>query len=367
MRFGDAFEVNPRVTLKKDRHYPFVEMSELTPGVRSVVPSQRRSFQGGGSRFEVGDTLMARITPSLENGKIARYLATGPECVGHGSTEFIVIRGRSGVSDTGFAYYVTLSDSVRTSAIAQMSGTSGRQRVPVEALKALPVAVPGLAEQRTIARVLGALDDRIESNRRMNETLAAMARALFKSWFVDFDPVRAKMAGRDTGLPPEIADLFPSRLVDSELGPIPQGWTIAPLPEIISVNPMRSLPKGTIAPYLDMKKMPTRGHMPGIVGMRQAGSGARFVNGDTLVARITPCLENGKTAYVDFLEDGETAWGSTEFIVLKSRSPVPDEFSYCLARTPSFRDFAIKRMEGTSGRQRVPVSALSRFGCAAGE
>ena len=224
MRFGDAFEVNPRVTLKKDRHYPFVEMSELTPGVRSVVPSQGRSFRGGGSRFEVGDTLMARITPCLENGKIARYLATGSECVGHGSTEFIVIRGRPGVSDTGFAYYVTLSDSVRTSAIAQMSGTSGRQRVPVEALKALRVAVPGLAEQRTVARVLGALDDRIELNRRMNETLEAMARALFKSWFVDFDPVRAKMAGRDPGLPPDIADLFPDRLVDSELGKIPAAW-----------------------------------------------------------------------------------------------------------------------------------------------
>jgi len=86
-----------------------------------------------------------------------------------------------------------------------------------------------VGEQRAIAHVLGALDDKIELNRRMNETLEAMARALFKSWFVDFDPVRAKMEGRDTGLPDDIADLFPDRLVDSEMGEIPKGWQVVPL------------------------------------------------------------------------------------------------------------------------------------------
>ena len=89
--------------------------------------------------------------------------------------------------------------------------------------------LPPVSEQRAIARVLGALDDRIELNRRMSETLEAMARALFQSWFVDFDPVRARMDGRDTGLPKEIADLFPDRLVDSRLGRIPEGWTISTL------------------------------------------------------------------------------------------------------------------------------------------
>jgi len=87
-----------------------------------------------------------------------------------------------------------------------------------------PVRIPPPTEQRAIAHVLGTLDDKIELNRCMSQTLEEMARALFKSWFVDFDPVRAKMEGRDTGLPPDIADLFPSRLVDSELGQIPKGW-----------------------------------------------------------------------------------------------------------------------------------------------
>ena len=87
----------------------------------------------------------------------------------------------------------------------------------------------------------------------------------------------------------------------------------------------------------------------------------RFTNGDTLVARITPCLENGKTAFVDFLGDDEVGWGSTEYIVLKPKSPIPDELAYCLARSPRFREFAVRNMSGTSGRQRVPATALSGY------
>ena len=87
----------------------------------------------------------------------------------------------------------------------------------------------------------------------------------------------------------------------------------------------------------------------------------RFTNGDTLVARITPCLGNGKTAYVDFLEDGEIGWGSTEYIVLNSKHPLPSEFAYLLARSARFREFAVQNMSGTSGRQRVPAGALSEF------
>jgi type I restriction enzyme S subunit len=96
----------------------------------------------------------------------------------------------------------------------------------------MPLQLPALSEQKAIAAILGALDDKIELNRRMNETLEAMARALFKSWFVDFDPVRAKAEGRDLGFPKPIADLFPTRLVDSELGEIPEGWYVKSLDEV---------------------------------------------------------------------------------------------------------------------------------------
>ena len=129
---------------------------------------------------------MARITPCLENGKIARYDAPEAKSKAHGSTEFIVIRGRPNVSDSDFAYCLTQWEEVRNYAISQMTGTSGRQRVPVDSLDHLTVPLPPLPEQRAIAHILGTLDDKIELNRRMNETLEEMARALFKSWFVDF-------------------------------------------------------------------------------------------------------------------------------------------------------------------------------------
>ena len=146
--------------------------------------------------------------------------------------------------------------------------------------------------------------------------------------------------------------LFPDRLVDSEMGAIPEGWVVSRLTEMVDINPKRSLRRGQIAPYLPMANMPTRGHVPDSVDVRPFGSGMRFANGDTLVARITPCLENGKTAYVDFLPDNEVGWGSTEYIVLRPQLPLPNQFAYCLARSAGFREFAIQNMSGTSGRQR---------------
>ncbi|MYG64789.1 MAG: restriction endonuclease subunit S, partial [Synechococcus sp. SB0675_bin_7] len=172
--------------------YPYVDMSSLNPGYRSVSASTERTFHGNGSRFMDGDTLMARITPCLENGKTARYCANDRNTAAHGSTEFIVIRGRPGISDSSFAFYMTRSATVRNFAINQMTGTSGRQRVPTESLAHLTVRIPPLPEQKAIAHILGTLDDKIELNRKTNETLEAMGAALFKSWFVDFDPVRAK-------------------------------------------------------------------------------------------------------------------------------------------------------------------------------
>ena len=167
--------------------------------------------------------------------------------------------------------------------------------------------------------------------------------------------------GWDEGAVETLDRLFPDSFEDLKLGEIPKGWRAAPLPDLFDVNPTRALRKGVEAPYLDMANMPTRGHSPDDVVDRAFGSGMRFMNGDTLVARITPCLENGKTAFVDFLEAGQVGWGSTEYIVLRPKPPLPDEFAYCLARATEFRDFAIQSMTGSSGRQRVPAESLSHF------
>jgi type I restriction enzyme, S subunit len=128
-------------------------------------------------------------------------------------------------------------------------------------IRSFPLAIPPVSEQRAIAHILGTLDDKIELNRRMNETLEAMARALFKSWFVDFDPVRAKAEGRDPGLPKPLADLFPARLVDSELGEIPEGWEVCGLGQCLALlkdgshNPPSRVPNGIpfIAGATDVK------------------------------------------------------------------------------------------------------------------
>ena len=137
--------------------------------------------------------------------------------------------------DTRWAYYELLTQDING-----MDSGSAIPSTSREDFYGLPVQVPPLSEQRAIAHILGTLDDKIELNRRMNETLEAMARALFKSWFVDFDPVRAKMEGRDTGLPKHLADLFPDRLVDSEFGKIPEGWEVRPLGDLVETVKGRS-------------------------------------------------------------------------------------------------------------------------------
>ena len=229
------------------------------------------------------------------------------------------------------------------------------------AAHAREVRVPEEQDQRAIARVLGALDDRIELNRLMSATLEEMARALFRSWFVDFDPVRAKAEGRPSGLPPALDALFPASSEASELGEIPAGWEVKTLGDVIDVNPKRSIRRGDVATHVEMAALPTSGPQVAAWTQRAFTSGSRFIRGDTLLARITPSLENGKTAFVDFLEEGETAWGSTEFIVLRPKEPWPPEMAYVMAREPDFREHAIVNMTGTSGRQRVPADAVSAY------
>ncbi|MBW2595052.1 MAG: restriction endonuclease subunit S [Deltaproteobacteria bacterium] len=235
--FTEAVEVNPKVILIKDQEYPFVDMKAIDPSWQNASESEYRVFKSGGARFMPYDTLMARITPCLENGKIARFVPkVDNDEPAFGSTEFIVIRGRKGVTENKFAYYLIKWQEFRSFAISQMTGSSGRQRVPADSLAGFSVPIPELSEQRVIAHILGSLDDKIELNRRMNETLEAMARAIFKSWFVDFDPVRIRRGDpvwsptkrADTQvcpyMTPEILNLFPDSFEDSELGEIPKGW-----------------------------------------------------------------------------------------------------------------------------------------------
>ena len=200
-------------------------------------------------------------------------------------------------------------------------------------LKQMWIVVPPLSEQRAIAHILGTLDDKIEQNRRMNETLEVMARALFKSWFVDFDPVRAKMEGRDHGLPQHIADLFPDRLVESEVGEIPEGWTIEILHGVASVNPesWSAKHRPEELAYVDLANTKW-GYIENVdtLSWHEAPSRARRVlrKRDTIVATVRP--GNGSFALID--EDGLT--GSTAFAVLRPQKAVDRELVWCAATSP---------------------------------
>lgn len=273
----------------------------------------------------------------------------------------IALRGKSKVLDNTFLKFLMQSVFVQSQLASRASGTTV-SGIKQSELRKIDLSFPPFHEQQAIACILGSLDEKIELNRQRNRTLEVMARAFFQSWFVDFDPVRVKAEGRKpVGMSKELATLFPDSFVASEVGDIPKEWRWRPLPEVCEVNPTRSLSKGTVAPYLDMANMPTQGPSPEAWVMREMGSGMKFINGDTLVARITPCLENGKTALVDFLDEGQVGWGSTEYIVLRPKGAIPPVFAYLLARTEDFRSFAIQQMTGSSGRQRVPADSLSKY------
>lgn len=266
-------------------------------------------------------------------------------------------------TEEDYVYYVSRLPEFRTFAIQQMNGTSGRQRVNWQSLQDFEVAELTNGDRCAVGLTLGALDDKVELNRRTNETLEVMARAIFTDWFSDFGPTRAKVEGRAPYLAPELWALFPD-CIDDETG-LPEGWRPCAAADLINFNPAERLTKGDRAPYIDMAALPTRGPNADPPVQREFSSGMKFRNGDTLFARITPCLENGKTAFVQGLSDGDVAWGSTEFIVMRSRPPVPPPFSYLLARDEEFRGHAIRSMTGTSGRQRARTEALELFPMAA--
>ena len=364
MSFSEALQINPTVRLDRGSIYPYVDMASVNADSRNAGSVEEREFRGSGSKFQSGDTLMARITPCLENGKIARYQATRNQQMAHGSTEFIVIRGRENVTDNDFAYYLTRWNGVRNYAIGQMTGTSGRQRVPVDSLDHLTVEIPPLDEQHTIAHVLGTLDDKIELNHRMNETLEAMARALFKSWFVDFVPVRAKIEGRWRpgeslpGLPADLYDLFPDRLVDSELGEIPEGWAVKELGELVQVVKGRSYRSSDLRDSkvaLVTLKSVKRGGGYSPDGLKEyAGSyhPAQVVEvGDIVVAQtdVTQAAEViGRTALVEGSQNYQTLVASLDLLVIQPKPPQTKTYLYRLLQSHAFLNHALAHVNGTT-------------------
>ena len=187
MRAADFIEFNPRMSIKKGTIATKVAMDKLQPFTKKIPDTEKAPFSGG-SKFRNGDTIMARITPCLENGKTAFVDILGEDEIAFGSTEFIVMRAKEGVSDPQFIYYLATSPSFRNIAIKSMVGSSGRQRVQQTVLDELVLSVLPLEEQKKISSLLCVLDQKIALNNEINDNLQQQAAAIFRSWFVDYAP-----------------------------------------------------------------------------------------------------------------------------------------------------------------------------------
>lgn len=326
---SDFVEINPKVKLKKGMAFSFVSMDALEPFYKFVVPKEEKESTSSGSKFCENDVLFARITPCLENGKISVVKGL-KDNVGFGSTEFIVLRGKQDILDSDYLYYLCTEQNFRDRAIKLMVGTSGRQRVDIGEFAKINVKIPCLQTQRVISNILASLDEKIELNRRINETLEQMAMELYKHLFVNSND--------------EDTDYLK-------------------LSDIIEINPSIFIKKESIITFVDMKILPVDCMSVQIddVKKKSFNSGSKFMKDDVLFARITPCLENGKTAFVNFLDDTECGFGSTEFIVLRAKNDCCPQYVYCLSRDEHFRQYAMKSMVGTSGRQRVQTSSISDY------
>ncbi|MFI8390683.1 restriction endonuclease subunit S [Streptomyces sp. NPDC085540] len=274
------------------------------------------------SALQVDDIL---FTIAGTIGRVAQV--TAAVTPGNTNQAVAVIRPDSRIVEPRFVLYC-LRDKRRVQKAQSRVVQSVQANLSLSELRAVEIPLPSLQEQRAITSILGALDDKIAVNERIASTYEQLLQYRFTA----------------LGLADE-----------------PREERAVAVTELVTFNPKRSVPTSESPVYVDMAALQTgRAGIP-VWTRRAPKSGPRFMNGDTLLARITPCLENGKTGYVDFMEDDEVGLGSTEFIVMCSRPGVPAELSYFLARDSRFREHAIRNMVGTSGRQRVSAADAANY------
>ncbi|EDV2612073.1 restriction endonuclease subunit S [Salmonella enterica subsp. enterica serovar Oranienburg] len=277
MKLSDLVIFNPKRPLKKGESAAFVEMAALPENGRDINRVDEKIFTGGGSKFANKDTLFARITPCLENGKTSLVSGLSDGEVAFGSTEFIVLAAKEPEYDSDYIYYLSRLGEFRSFARSRMEGTSGRQRVAWQSLADYEYDFPDKRLRKFAGDVLKKFDDKILLNHQINQTFEQMAQALFKSWFVDFEPVKAKMAVLEAGgsqadvtlaamtaisrkdadalafferKHPEqyaelkaTAELFPSVMQGHELGEIPEGWQLNRLSNLAILHYGKALKK----------------------------------------------------------------------------------------------------------------------------
>ena len=297
-------DLNDQRTLELNSNYEFVDDETQKQIARYIV-------QKGDIILSIVGTigLVAMVGESLDNANLTE------NCVKIVATEKI---------DSKFLYYYLKSSKGQAEITRGIVGAV-QAKLPIKNIQDIDVWLPRKDIQTKIDSLLSCLDDKIELNNKINKNLERQAFSLFHMLITEFGEQECQVS------------------------------------DIAFLNPKRPLSKNQVARYIDMSQLSTTGAFPSGWEKKPFTGGMRFSNGDTLLARITPCLENGKTAYINFLNDEEVAFGSTEYIVLAPKSGVPSEFLYCLARYPEFVDYAVKNMNGSSGRQRVSADTIGRF------
>ncbi len=326
MPFHAGIIFSPTVKIAKGEVIPFVEMANVRTGKsREPIDIEMRVFRGG-TKFALNDTVVASIEPCLQHGK--SFFVKNMER-GAGSTEFMVFRGREGVTADRFVYYLMCTHEIRERMIRSMKGATGRQRVDPDVFDSIEIEIPDIRTQEKIASLLWDYDSAIENARRQIALLEEAAMRLYREWFV----VHANPK-----------------------------WEKRRIGDVIEFNPKVQIPKETVHEIVPMSALQVNSMIldSATIEYGISKSGSKFTNGDTLLARITPCLENGKTAFVGNLKSSCGASGSTEFIVMRSKKLNP-YMVYLIARTPDFREAAIKSMSGADGRQRAKEDILKNI------
>lgn len=294
----------------------YISTENMLPNKGGITQAASLPTQEQTQSFSVNDVLVSNIRPYF---KKIWYAAFDGGC----SNDVLVFRAKEGVSSR-FLYYVLADDTFFEYSMATSKGTK-MPRGDKKAIMKYEVPEFSYEEQVKIANILAVIDEKIEINKKINKNLQNQAFALFDQLMLN---------ARD------------SKCLVTEMA---------------YLNPKRLLLKNQVARCIDMSQLSTSGTFPSGWEMKPFNGGMRFTNGDTILARITPCLENGKTAYINFLDDNEVAFGSTEYIILAPKEGVPPEYLYCLARYPAFVDYAVKNMNGSSGRQRVSADTIGQF------
>jgi len=238
-----------------------------------------------------------------------------------------------------YLYYFLLKNQTRLENAAR---GAAQKNLLLSELRRFNILVPSKDVQNSIVSYLSPYDDLIENNRRRIQLLEEAARLLYQEWFV-----RLRFPGHEH-----------TKIVDG----VPEGWNYVSFPTIVDINPITKVDHGSKIRYIPMSAL-NEGLMiikHEDIEVREKPTNVKFKNNDVLFARITPCLENGKTSFVYYLDNSEVACGSTEFIVFRGKMVSPF-FVYCLSRTHDFRENAIKSMIGSSGRQRVQNSCFSEY------